>query len=1159
MSEPASDSDALGPLLDELAARQKAGKPTDPAPHVSPPAAPRLPELLGDYRILQELGRGGMGVVYQARHTKLDRVVALKMVLSGEYASGDDLARFLGEARAVAQVQHPNVVQLLEAGEHDGLPYFTLEFIEGGTLAGKLDGTPLPSEEAARLVEGLARGVHRAHECGVVHRDLKPANVLLTKDGTPKITDFGLAKKVEGGAGLTRTGAVVGTPSYMAPEQAGHLSGAQAPPVGPSADVYSLGAILYECLTGRPPFKGPTTLETLRQVVADDPVAPSQLQPGTPRDLETICLKCLRKDPARRYTRADELADDLKRFLASEPIRARPAGSVERVLKWGRRRPTAAALLAVSVLAAASLFGVWAYFTAQLTEQVRIAEDAKKEADDQAQDAKDKAEEAKKARKATEEEKKRVIEESNRTKFQARRVEEARHALQMTFVQRGLEMGDQKEAERILGEVDEPFRQTWEQRHLASLIPRQSVRLKGHEDRVTDVAFSPDGQRVASVSYDLTVRVWDAATGQEQLRLTGHSTTILNGVAFSPDGKRIASAGGTVGPDGEVIVWDAATRQKKRTIKVPEGGVDRVTFRPDSRHLAAACMDGTVRLYDADTGELTRSLKSGFQRAGNWCVAFSSDGKLLAAGAEVNGMKVWDAETGREKYSFPRDGNGNVGVGFSPDNSHLVGIGEAGFVRLWDLATGKEEFTHATSATHLNCAALSPDGRYVAVGANDSTARVYEVETGRMVRTLTGHGGQTHSGQIYAVAFSPDGRRLASGGMDHTPMVWDLGAEGASLVLQDCQYPAYAVALSPDGKRVAAAADSRGYGFAAGFPPPPPPPGELKVWDAETGQVKLSLRNTARPVLVARTSGLLGSPLGQGPLLAASALLHGRLRDPQEVLYSVTYSADGRRLAAAGGARYMGGPPGHSSPPGQVTVWDAETGGEQVSLRTEGAPALCVTFSPDSRRIASASADGTVRVWDVTTGEEKLSRKTRAVGFGGGVPPENYQGVAFSPDGRLLASSSGGFGEPAEVRVWDVETGAEMYVLKGHEQPVLGIAFSPDGRRLATGSGDRTVKLWDAQTGEETFTLKGHTGAVTGVAFSPNGRRLVTSAAAPREGPGEVKLWDTETGQEKLALKGHNGTVHSVGFSADGRRIATGGADKMVRVWTAPPDAGKSK
>jgi WD40 repeat protein len=570
-------------------------------------------------------------------------------------------------------------------------------------------------------------------------------------------------------------------------------------------------------------------------------------------------------------------------------------------------------------------------------------------------------------------------------------------------------------------------------------------------------------------------------------------------------------------------------------------------------------MDGTVRLYDADTGELTRSLKSEFRPSGSWCLAFSSDGKLLAAGAEVNGMKVWDAETGREKHFFPRDGNGFVGVGFDSDDSHIIGICEGGFVRRWELATGKEEFTHATSARRLDCGALSPDGRYVAVGGNDRTARVYEVETGRMVRTLTGHGGQTYSGQIYAVAFSPDGRRLASGGMDHTALVWDLGAEGASLVLQDCRYPVYAVALSPDGKRVAAAGDSRGGGFAAVFPPPLPPPGELKVWDADTGQVKLSLRNSARPALVARTAGLLGSPLGPGPLLADSALVHGGLRDPQEVIYGVAFSADGRRLAAAGGARFDGGPPGRPVSPAQVTVWDAETGREQLSLRTEGGPALCVTFSPDSRRIASASADGTVRVWDATTGEEKLSRKTRAVAFGENTVPENYQGVAFSPDGRLLASSSGAPGEPVEVRVWDVETGAEQFVLKGHERPVLGIGFSPDGRRLATGSGDRTVKLWDTQMGEERLTLKGHTGGVSAVAFSPDGRRLVTAAGAPREGPGEVKLWDTETGQEKLTLKGHNGTVHAVGFSADGRRIATGGADRMVRVWTASPDAGESK
>jgi serine/threonine-protein kinase len=270
--------------------------------------------------LLGELGRGSMGVVYRARQLSLNRLVALKVILAGAHATAEERARFRREAAAVARLQHGHIVQVFEVGEHQGLPFFSLELCPGGGLDGKLNGTPLPPAEAAALVETLARAAHAAHQKGVVHRDLKPANVLLAEDGTPKIADFGLARKLDE-AGQTRTGAVLGTPSYMAPEQArgkGHEA-------GPAVDTYALGAVLYECLTGRPPFRAATTAETLLQVISDDPVPPSRLAPATPRDLETVCLKCLHKEPSRRYASALDLAEDLRRFLAGEPVRARPA------------------------------------------------------------------------------------------------------------------------------------------------------------------------------------------------------------------------------------------------------------------------------------------------------------------------------------------------------------------------------------------------------------------------------------------------------------------------------------------------------------------------------------------------------------------------------------------------------------------------------------------------------------------------------------------------------------------------------------------------------------------------------------------------------------------------------------------------------------------
>jgi serine/threonine protein kinase/tetratricopeptide (TPR) repeat protein len=306
-----------------------------------------VPQSVAGYEVLGVLGRGAMGVVYKARQRGLQRLVALKMILSGEHASELDLARFRAEANAVAQLQHPGIVQIYEVGEDARRPFFSLEFVDGEALDKKIQGTPMAPAQAADLVQKMAEAMAYAHQHGVVHRDLKPANVLMMLDGTPKIGDFGLAKRIdENESGLTRTGVVMGTPSYMSPEQAE----ARADDVGPLSDVYSLGAILYDLLTGRPPFRGTSVMDTLQQLRTREPVPPVQLQPGVPHDLETICLKCLQKEGAKRYASATELAADLKRFLNGEPIHARPVSRAERLWRWCRRNPGKAAASAAAVL-----------------------------------------------------------------------------------------------------------------------------------------------------------------------------------------------------------------------------------------------------------------------------------------------------------------------------------------------------------------------------------------------------------------------------------------------------------------------------------------------------------------------------------------------------------------------------------------------------------------------------------------------------------------------------------------------------------------------------------------------------------------------------------------------------------------------------------------
>jgi serine/threonine-protein kinase len=340
------------------------------------------------HEILSIIDQGGMGIVYKARHIRLNRIVAIKMILAGSHAPKEQLDRFRTETEAVARLHHPNIVEIFDVGEAEGLPYYSMEFVDGGSLEQVLAKALVPPRHAAQLIQSLAEAIHAAHERGIIHRDLKPANILLVSGEssqdhspltTPKITDFGLAKRLDDSGYQTRTGAVMGTPSYMAPEQAEGRNRQ----IGPAVDIYALGAILYEMLTGRPPFKGETTLDTLEQVRLRDPVPPSRLHPGLPGDLETICLKCLHKDPARRYAQARDLADDVRRFLVGEPIRARPSSIWEKGFKWARRKPAIASLIAVTAVAACSLLISWIWFTAELSAQVELARKEEKRARDQ--------------------------------------------------------------------------------------------------------------------------------------------------------------------------------------------------------------------------------------------------------------------------------------------------------------------------------------------------------------------------------------------------------------------------------------------------------------------------------------------------------------------------------------------------------------------------------------------------------------------------------------------------------------------------------------------------------------------------------------------------------------------------------------------------------
>src|SRR5262245_32880687 len=582
---------ALGPAL-------AAGDPPTVAAQAAADTTPGGPPgpcavAVPGYEILGELGRGGMGVVYKARQQGLGRVVALKMILAGAHAGAQQRLRFRGEAEAAARLHHPNIVQVYEVGEQDGCPYFSLEYVDGRSLNETLaEGLP-PPLQAAALVEQLARAADYAHRRGIVHRDLKPGNVLLTQDGTPKISDFGVAKRLDDEQGRTRTGDVLGTPSYMAPEQAAGKS----KEIGPAADVYSLGAILYQTLTGLPPFEGQSAWETVHLVLTAEPEPPSRRNPRLPRDLETICLRCLDKDPAKRYPSALALADDLRRFQSGQPIQARPVGWPERAMKWVRRRPALAALLTLSsVLLLVLLAGGWATALkeSRSNRALQAAHQDLQEAD-----------------------------RANRRALVRLNVTNGTHYLEDEDL-----FGSLIWFARALKLEDEDARRQAHRTRIAAVL-RECPRLGQlwfHDGAVTDVTFSPDGRWVLTASDDHTARVWDAATGNPRFDAPlRHDAAVLR-ASFSPDGDRVVTAGA----DGTVRVWDAVTGRQLAALAGHQGAVRDARFSLDGRQVVTAGTDTTARVWDATSGAPVG-------------VPLPHDGRVVRASFHPDGKRVLTA------------------------------------------------------------------------------------------------------------------------------------------------------------------------------------------------------------------------------------------------------------------------------------------------------------------------------------------------------------------------------------------------------------------------------------------------------------------------------------------------------------------------------------
>jgi WD40 repeat protein/tRNA A-37 threonylcarbamoyl transferase component Bud32 len=1076
------------------------------------------------YQILGELGRGAMGVVYKARQIKANRIVALKMILSGAHAGKDEVARFQTEAESSARLHHPNIVQVYDVGEHEGRPFFSLEFCDGGSLERKVAGAPLSAIEAARMVETLARAMYAAHQQHVIHRDLKPANVLL-QEGAPKISDFGLAKKLDE-AGQTASGSVMGTPSYMAPEQA---SG-KVKELSPACDIYALGGILYHCLTGQPPFRAATVMDTLMQVIHNEPLPPTRLASRTPRDLETVCLKCLEKDPQRRYATAHELAEDLHRFLNHEPVSARPVSRPERFWRWCRRNP---AIVAGTIAALAIIvLGIGTWFADQLRREKNETEEARKEAEVYRAKAErlsalmifrkgaDLCEEGDAGRGilwmahslSVCPESAHDLDRTIRTGLSSAAVKlhtlESVHASPTPIVAAAFSP-DGKTV--LVGGKDAYLLETgtWKRRGDAQAAVRE----------ISGGAFSPDGKLFVTSTMGGIVRVGDGTTGKDVGPAIHHPGTAKS-VVFSPDGKTIL-----VGAQFGVTLqgYDVKTRQPiSPEFTSPEGlsitgtsavgllasagplvaastlvpgrscldNVYAAVYSPDGKRIATAAMERTARIWDAKTGQtIGRPL---IHPGVVFTAAFTPDGKTLATGCLDGGIRFWDVETGKPADRVLRHRGAVRSITFNRDGSLMATSSEDGVARVWETASGRPVGQVLSHPSEMRHALFNPDETHLLTAGFEGTIRLWRLAQEQSLAKVL-----PHPGAVAVALFSPEGRSVLTGCQESEKRpgesrLWNAvtGEPLGPPMSQNGQV--MGAAFSPDGKLALTVGNDRTarlWNTSDSTPAQPP-------W--QYGNVVAAAAFSPDGKIAA--IGGRGSVVQLREVSTGKEVGHWQAYDRQGLwVWTLEFTPDGKTLLSGGGlaGRLWNMPDGTST-------------GQAMEHVSEARTAL---LSPDGQVVLTCSHDKTARLWSARDGQALC-------------PPLVHKGEvrtgAFHPSGKVVATCAA----DGTVRLWEVPSGKSLMPPLLHDNWVRSVAFSPDGVRLATGCDDGTARLWNADDGASLGAVLQHRGPVNRVVFSPNGKTVLTASGdgtarlwtppPPIEGkPASVALWlEVQTGME---------------------------------------------